>query len=73
EEKDNVPATAHHNVLLRKYRYVQKLIEENIIKIKEAEARQDLSEVDQLLMVQIQLKNFDSEIAKQLGITSGKY
>jgi DNA primase len=73
EEKDNVPATAHHNVLFRKYRYVQKLIEENIIKIKEAEARQDLSEVDQLLMVQIQLKNFDSEIAKQLGITSGKY
>ncbi len=70
DEKENLPALAHQNVLRKKYRYIQRLIEENKEKLKDAVSDQ---EVDELLDRQIKLKNADIEIAKELGIVSGRY
>ena len=57
----------------RKYRYVQRLIEENKEKLKDAEKSKSIEEIDELVETQTRLKNADVEIAKQLGIVSGKY
>jgi hypothetical protein len=60
-------------VLRRKYRFVQRLIEENKEKLKDAEKSKTIEEIDELVETQTRLKNADVEIAKQLGIVSGKY
>jgi DNA primase len=73
DEKDNLPANVHQNVLRKKYRYVQRLIEENKEKLKDAEKRISEKEIDDLLEMQMKLKNADVEIAKELGIVSGRY
>ena len=73
DEKDNLPANAHQNVLRKKYRYVQRLIEENKEKLKDAEKRISEQEIDELLEMQMKLKNADVEIARELGIVSGRY
>jgi DNA primase len=72
-EQEKLHDSAHQNVLRRKYRYVQNLIEQNSEKIKEAEARGDHSTVDELIDVQMRLKNADQNLAGELGIVSGKY
>ena len=64
---------AHQNVLRKKYRYIQRLIEENKQKLKDAEQRISEKEIDELLDMQMKLKNADVEIAKELGIVSGRY
>ncbi|MDV3309898.1 MAG: DNA primase [Cyclobacteriaceae bacterium] len=72
-EQEKLYDSAHQNVLRRKYRYVQNLLEENTERIREAEARGDHATVDELIEVQIRLKNADQSLAGQLGIVSGKY
>lgn len=73
DEKEKILEHAHQNVLRRKYRYVQRLIEENKEKLKDAEKSKSIEEIDELVETQTRLKNADVEIAKQLGIVSGKY
>jgi DNA primase len=73
DEKEKLHEHAHQNVLRRKYRFVQRLIEENKEKLKDAEKNKTLEEIDELVETQTRLKNADVEIAKQLGIVSGKY
>ena len=73
DEKEKIHEHAHQNVLRRKYRYVQRLIEENKEKLKDAEKSKSIKEIDELVETQTRLKNADVEIAKQLGIVSGKY
>ncbi|HEX6227272.1 MAG TPA: toprim domain-containing protein, partial [Chryseolinea sp.] len=73
DEKEKIQEHAHQNVLRRKYRYVQRLIEENKEKLKDAEKSKSIQEIDELVETQTRLKNADVEIAKQLGIVSGKY
>jgi DNA primase len=73
DEKEKIHEHAHQNVLRRKYRYVQRLIEENKEKLKDAEKSKTIEEIDELVETQTRLKNADVEIAKQLGIVSGKY
>jgi DNA primase len=73
DEKEKIHEHAHQNVLRRKYRYVQRLIEENKEKLKDAERSKSIEEIDELVETQTRLKNADVEIAKQLGIVSGKY
>jgi DNA primase len=73
DEKENLSQHAHQNVLRKKYRYLQRLIEENKEKLKEAENRISEKEIDELLEMQMKLKNADVEIARELGIVSGRY
>jgi DNA primase len=73
DEKEVIQEHAHQNVLRKKYRYIQRLIEENKEKLKNAEERISEKEIDDLLEMQIKLKNADVEIAKELGIVSGRY
>ncbi len=73
DEKEILQQHAHQNVLRKKYRYIQRLIEENKQKLKDAEKRISEKEIDELLEMQMKLKNADVEIAKELGIVSGKY
>jgi DNA primase len=72
DERETIQASAHQNVLRKKYRYIQRLLEENKEKLKKAE-KTSMQEVDDLLEIQMRLKNADLEIAKELGIVSGKY
>ena len=72
-EKERLNDTAHQNVLRRKYRYIQNLLEENTGKIKDAEAKGDHAAVDELIDIQMRLKNADKNLAGELGIVSGKY
>lgn len=73
DEKERIQEHAHQNVLRRKYRFVQRLIEENKEKLRDAEKNKSIEEIDELVETQTRLKNADVEIAKQLGIVSGKY
>lgn len=73
DEKEKIHEHAHQNVLRRKYRFVQRLIEENKEKLKDAEKNKTIEEIDELVETQTRLKSADVEIAKQLGIVSGKY
>ena len=73
DEKEILHEHAHQNVLRKKYRYLQRLIEENKEKLKDAEKRISEKEIDELLDMQMKLKNADVEIAKELGIVSGRY
>lgn len=73
DEKEILHDHAHQNVLRKKYRYIQRLIEENKEKLKDAEKRISENEIDALLEMQMKLKNADVEIARELGIVSGKY
>jgi len=73
DEKEIIQAHAHQNVLRKKYRYLQRLIEENKEKLKDAEQRISEKEIDDLLEMQMKLKNADVEIARELGIVSGRY
>ncbi|HET9487989.1 MAG TPA: DNA primase [Chryseosolibacter sp.] len=73
DEKEIIQEHAHQNVLRKKYRYIQRLIEENKEKLKDAEKRISEKEIDDLLEMQMKLKNADVEIARELGIVSGRY
>ncbi|MBX2966976.1 MAG: DNA primase [Cyclobacteriaceae bacterium] len=73
DENEKINENAHQNVLRRKYRYIQNLLEENKAKIKEAESSSNSIKVDELILVQHKLKQVDLELATELGVISGKY
>ena len=72
DEKEIVPELAHQNVLRRKYRYIQRLIEENKEKLRDAERTKTVAEIDELVETQSRLKSIDMELAKELGIVVPK-
>lgn len=68
-EKEVIHDVAFSNVLRFKFRAVQKLMEENLQKIKVATSDADL---DRYLTIHEQLKNAEREIANDLGIVVAK-
>ncbi len=70
KEGEQVEKLAVSHVNRLKFRLVQKLIEENMEKLKEAKSRE---EEDQLVEIQSELKRLDVQIAQELGIDTGRY
>lgn len=68
-EKEVIHDVAYSNVLRYKFRAIQKLMEENLQKIKLATSDEDL---DRYLTIHEQLKNAEREIAGTLGIVVAK-
>lgn len=68
-EKEVIGDVAYSNVLRFKFRAVQKLMEDNLQKIKLATSDADL---DKFLTIHEQLKNAEREIAETLGIVIAK-
>jgi len=63
---------AYTNVLRLKFRIIQKMLDDNKTKIKEAEERGDIDEVDKFLDVQIGLDQAKRELSDLLGIVIAK-
>jgi DNA primase len=68
-EKEVIHDVAYSNVLRYKFRAIQKLMEENLQKIK---LTTNEGELDQYLTIHEQLKNAEREIANTLGIVVAK-
>ncbi|NBP67318.1 MAG: DNA primase [Cytophagia bacterium] len=68
-EKEVIGDVAYSNVLRFKFRAVQKLMEDNLQKIKLATTDADL---DKFMTIHEQLKNAEREIAETLGIVIAK-
>lgn len=68
-EKEVIGDVAYSNVLRFKFRAVQKLMEDNLQKIKLATSDADL---DKFMTIHEQLKNAEREIAETLGIVIAK-
>ena len=66
KENDIVNELALSNVLRLKFRMVQKMMEENLQKIKEAETGGSWEQLDQALIDQTGLKDAERELAKML-------
>ena len=72
KESEIVNELALSNVLRLKFRMVQKMMEENLQKIKEAEAGGSWEQLEQALIDQTGLKDAERELAKMLGIVVAK-
>jgi len=72
KEKDMLNEMALSNVLRLKFRVVQKMMEDNLQKLKLAEASGNLEELDKALEMQTGLKKAESELAGSLGIVVAK-
>jgi DNA primase len=72
KEKDLLNEMALGNVLRLKFRVVQKMMEDNLQKVKNAEANGNWDELDKALEVQTGLKKAESELAGSLGIVVAK-
>jgi DNA primase len=72
KENDIVNELALSNVLRLKFRMVQKMMEENLQKIKEAEVGGSWEQLEQALIDQTGLKDAERELAKMLGIVVAK-
>jgi len=72
KENDIVNELALSNVLRLKFRMVQKMMEENLQKIKEAEVGGTWEQLEQALIDQTGLKDAERELAKMLGIVVAK-
>ena len=71
-ESDDLATTAFKSILRLKRRFLQKMMEEALAKIKEAEAMQlQEAEVNELLELYLELKKFKFKIDKELGIVIG--
>ncbi len=71
-ESDDLANTAFKSILRLKRRLLQKLMEEAMEKIKEAEKLQfDEAKMRELLEMYLELKNFKLKIDKELGIVIG--
>lgn len=71
-ESDDLANTAFKSILRLKRRLLQKLMEEAMGKIKEAEKQQiDEAKIRELLEMYLELKNFKLKIDKELGIVIG--
>ena len=72
EESDDLADTAFKSILRLKRRLLQKMMEEAIAKIKEAEQQQlELEKVNELLELYLELKKLKLKIDKELGIVIG--
>jgi DNA primase len=71
-ESDIINELALSNVLRLKFRMVQKMMEENLQKIKEAESGGSWEQLEQALIDQTGLKDAERELAKMLGIVVAK-
>jgi DNA primase len=71
-ESDDLADTAFKSILRLKRRLLQKMMEESMAKIKEAEQLQLAEEkVNELLEVYLELKKLKLKIDKELGIVIG--
>lgn len=71
-ESDDLADTAFKSILRLKRRLLQKMMEEAMAKIKEAEQLQlEVEKVSELLEMYLELKNFKLKIDKELGIVIG--
>lgn len=68
-EADDLAKSVYDNILRLKQKVVKKMLEEARFKIKEAQDRKDTNDsMDDLLKVYMELKGYQTEIDKQLGI-----
>ena len=72
KESDIINELALSNVLRLKFRMVQKMMEENLQKIKEVETGGSWEQLEQALIDQTGLKDAERELAKMLGIVVAK-
>lgn len=72
KEDEIVTELALSNVLRLKFRVVQKMMEDNLQKVKLAEAGGNWDELDDVLSTQTGLKLAEQELAKLLGIVIAK-
>jgi DNA primase len=72
KDHDMVSELALSNVLRLKFRVVQKMMEENLQKVKEAETNGTWEELEQALIAQTGLKEAERELAGMLGIVVAK-
>ena len=72
KEKDVLNEMALSNVLRLKFRVVQKMMEDNLQKVKNAESAGNWDELDKALEIQTGLKKAESELAGSLGIVVAK-
>jgi len=72
KEEEIVTELALSNVLRLKFRVVQKMMEDNLQKVKLAEAGGNWDELDDVLSTQTGLKLAEQELAKLLGIVIAK-
>lgn len=68
KEKDVVNKLAFSNVLRLKFRVVQKMLDDNLQKVKRAESEGSWDDLDAALSTQTGLKEAEQELAKLLGI-----
>jgi DNA primase len=68
KEKDVVNQLAFSNVLRLKFRVVQKMLDDNLQKVKRAESDGAWDDLDAALTTQTGLKEAEQELAKLLGI-----
>jgi DNA primase len=64
-EKDGLDEAAYAHIVRLKFRIVQKLVRDNLEKLKTAASEE---EIDQYLSIQEELKKFEKEYADVLGI-----
>ncbi len=72
KEEEIVTELALTNVLRLKFRVVQKMMEDNLQKVKLAEAGGNWDELEEVLTMQTGLKEAEQELAKLLGIVIAK-
>ena len=72
KENDVLNELALNNVLRLKFGVVQKMMEENLMAVKQAEIGGDWDELDKALEMQTGLKKAESELAGLLGIVIAK-
>lgn len=72
KENDILNQMALTNVLRLKFRVVQKMMDDNLAKVKVAEQKSDWDELDKALETQAGLKKAESELAGLLGIVVAK-
>jgi DNA primase len=68
KEDELVSELALTNVLRLKFRFVQKLMEDNLQKVKQAESSGTWEDLDEALLAQAGLKEAEQGLAKMLGI-----
>ncbi len=71
-KKDVLNEMALSNVLRLKFRVVQKMMEDNLQVVKQAEAAGNWDDLDRALEMQTGLKKAESELAGSLGIVVAK-
>lgn len=72
KEKEVLDKLALSNVIRLKFRVVQKMMDDNLVKIRKAETERQYEELDNLLISQEGLKKAERELAGVLGIVVAK-